>query len=41
MMIPAICANVAFGGPKRNRLYITATTSLYGVLLHVNGAKTF
>ena len=39
--IPEICANVVFGGPKRNMLYITATNSLYGVLLHVNGAKTF
>jgi gluconolactonase len=39
--IPEICANVVFGGPKRNYLYITATNSLYGVLLHVNGARTF
>ena len=39
--IPEICANVVFGGAKRNMLYITATNSLYGVLLHVNGAKTF
>jgi gluconolactonase len=30
-----------FGGPKRNMLYITATNSLYGVLLHVNGLRTF
>ena len=27
--------------PKRNRLYICATTSLYAILLPVNGAKTF
>jgi gluconolactonase len=33
-------ANVAWGWPKRNRLYICATTSLYAVLLAVNGAKT-
>jgi gluconolactonase len=39
--IPEICSNVVFGGPKRNYLYITATNSLYGVLTHVNGAKTF
>src|SRR5215218_4037993 len=39
--IPEICSNVVFGGPKRNYLYITATNSLYGVLLHVNGARTF
>jgi gluconolactonase len=34
-------ANVCFGGPKRNYLYICATTSLYGVRLAVNGLKTF
>ena len=28
-------ANVAWGGPKRNRLYICATTSLYAILLPV------
>jgi gluconolactonase len=39
--IPEICSNVVFGGPKRNYLYITATNSLYGVLLHANGLKTF
>ncbi|MEJ0075905.1 MAG: SMP-30/gluconolactonase/LRE family protein [Alphaproteobacteria bacterium] len=39
--IPEICANVVFGGAKRNMLYITATNSLYGVLLHANGLKTF
>jgi gluconolactonase len=39
--IPEICSNVVFGGPKRNYLYITATNSLYGVMLHVNGLKTF
>jgi len=39
--VPEICSNVVFGGPKRNMLYITATNSLYGVLLHVNGHRTF
>jgi gluconolactonase len=34
-------ANLVFGGPKRNRLYICATTSLYSVLVAVNGARTF
>ena len=41
IVIPEICSNVCFGGPKRNYLFICATTSLYGVLLPVNGAKTF
>jgi gluconolactonase len=36
--VPEEVANVCFGGPKRNRLYICATTSLYAVLLPVNGA---
>jgi gluconolactonase len=39
--IPEICSNVVFGGPKRNYLFICAATSLYGVLLPVNGLKTF
>ncbi|MCD2173408.1 SMP-30/gluconolactonase/LRE family protein [Rhizobium sp. C4] len=37
--LPEIVSNVTFGGPKRNRLFITATTSLYAVYLTVNGAK--
>jgi gluconolactonase len=36
--VPEVVANVCFGGPKRNRLYICATTSLYAVLLPVGGA---
>jgi gluconolactonase len=39
--VPEIVANVCFGGPKRNVLYICATTSLYAVKLFVGGAKTF
>jgi gluconolactonase len=31
-------ANVVFGGPERDRLFITATTSLYAVRLAVRGA---
>jgi len=34
-------SNVCFGGPKRNRLFITATTSVFSVMLAVNGAKMF
>jgi gluconolactonase len=34
-------ANLVFGGPKRNRLFICATSSLYSVLVAVNGDKTF
>lgn len=32
-------SNVEFGGPKNNRLFITATTGLYSVYLAVAGAK--
>lgn len=39
--VPEIVANVCFGGPARNYLYICGTTSLYGVRLPVNGTKTF
>ncbi len=39
--VPERVANVVFGWPKRNRLFICATTSLYSVLLAVNGARTF
>ena len=37
--IPETVANVVFGGPKRNRLFICATTSIYSVLLPVRGAS--
>ena len=39
ILLPERVANLTFGGPKRNRLYITATSSLYSVLLAVSGAK--
>lgn len=35
--VPQVVANVAFGGPRRNCLFITATRSLYAVYLAVNG----
>ena len=35
--IPETVANVCFGGPKLNRLFITATTSLYAVFVNTNG----
>lgn len=38
ILTPEPVANVAFGGPKRNRLFICATTALYAVFLAVNGA---
>jgi gluconolactonase len=38
--VPEVVANCAWGGPKRNMLYICGTTSLYAVRLMVNGVKT-
>jgi gluconolactonase len=37
--IPQMVANVCFGGPKRNRLFITATKSLYAVYLAATGVQ--
>ncbi len=37
--VPEFVSNVCFGGPKLNRLFICATTSLYSVYLNVNGAR--
>jgi gluconolactonase len=39
ILIPEPVANVEFGGVKRNRLFICATSSLYSVYLTINGAK--
>ena len=36
--VPEVVANVCFGGPKGNRLYICATTSLYAVYVNARGA---
>ena len=38
VLVPEGVANVVFGGPRRNRLFICATTSLYSVMLGVTGA---
>jgi gluconolactonase len=36
--VPEVVANVCFGGPKRNRLYICGTTSLYAIYVNARGA---
>jgi gluconolactonase len=36
--LPEGCANVAFGGPKRNRLFMTASQSLYALYVNTQGA---
>ncbi|GJH29406.1 SMP-30/gluconolactonase/LRE family protein [Caballeronia novacaledonica] len=39
ILTPEPVANVAFGGPQNNQLFICATTSLYAVRLPVTGAR--
>jgi gluconolactonase len=36
--LPEVCANVCFGGAKRNRLFMTASQSLYAVFVETTGA---
>ena len=36
--LPEACSNVCFGGPKRNRLFMTASQSLYAVYVEAQGA---
>ncbi|MEU0068349.1 SMP-30/gluconolactonase/LRE family protein [Streptomyces sp. NPDC006332] len=38
LRVPEPVSNVTFGGPKNNRLFITATTSLYSLVMSVTGA---
>jgi len=36
--MPETCANVCFGGPRRNRLFMTGSQSLYAVYVETTGA---
>jgi gluconolactonase len=36
--LPEICSNVCFGGTRRNRLFMTASTSVYAVYVETKGA---
>jgi gluconolactonase len=38
ILLPEICGNVCFGGTKRNRLFMTASQSLYAVYVETQGA---
>ena len=38
ILLPEICSNVCFGGVKRNRLFMTASQSLYAVYVEAQGA---
>lgn len=37
--MPEIVSNIAFGGSKRNRLFMTGSTSLYAVYVETRGAN--
>ncbi|MGO4449832.1 SMP-30/gluconolactonase/LRE family protein [Phyllobacterium sp. TAF24] len=37
--IPQTVSNLTFGGPRRNRLFITATKSLYSIFVNATGAQ--
>jgi len=37
--LPETCANLSFGGAKRNRLFMTASQSLYSLYVNTQGAR--
>ncbi len=39
LLVPETVSNLCFGGAKRNRLFLTATTSLYSLFTTVNGGR--
>lgn len=41
ILVPEEVSNLVFGGQRYNRLFITASSSLYAVLLSVKGLQTF
>jgi gluconolactonase len=38
VLLPEVCANLCFGGRKRNRLFMTASQSLYALYVGTEGA---
>jgi len=38
ILLPERCANVCFGGRKRNRLFMAASQSIYAVYVETQGA---
>jgi gluconolactonase len=38
ILLPEICANLCFGGAKKNRLFMVASQSLYAVYVNTQGA---
>jgi len=40
ILVPEVVSNLVFGGPKRNIMFMTATTSVYTIMTNVTGAPT-
>jgi gluconolactonase len=38
ILLPEICANLCFGGPRRNRLFMAASQSIYALYVEATGA---
>jgi gluconolactonase len=38
ILLPEICSNLCFGGEKRNRLFMTASQSIYALFVETKGA---
>jgi gluconolactonase len=36
--LPEVCGNLCFGGPKRNRLFMAASQSIYAIYVNIQGA---
>jgi gluconolactonase len=39
LLVPEICSNLTFGGPRRNDLFITASSSVYTLRVNFTGAR--
>ena len=37
--VPEVVSNLCFGGPKRNRLFITAQSSLFAIYVNASDAR--
>jgi gluconolactonase len=39
ILLPEKCANICFGGAKRNRLFMAASQSIYAVYVETQGVQ--
>jgi gluconolactonase len=37
--LPEVCTNLVFGGPKRNRLFMTCAASVFTLYVSTRGAQ--